>query len=126
MPYGLLANLTVAAHFGFVVFVPIGGFLALRHPRVLVAHLPAVGWAAGIVTIGWPCPLTSLERYFRERAGRTAHEEGFIGTYLTGVIYPEQYLVVVQGVVAASVVTSYALLLRRRTRPRQIMAPVRR
>jgi Protein of Unknown function (DUF2784) len=86
MPYGLLADLTVAAHFGFVAFVPLGGFLALRHPRVLLAHVPAVGWAAGIVLIGWPCPLTSLERYFREHAGRAAHEEGFIGTYLTGVV----------------------------------------
>jgi Protein of Unknown function (DUF2784) len=114
MPYGLLADLTVAAHFGFVAFVPLGGFLALRHPRVLLAHVPAVGWAAGIVLIGWPCPLTSLERYFREHAGRAAHEEGFIGTYLTGVVYPEQYLLVAQGLVAASVLTSYALLLRRR------------
>ena len=43
MPYGLLADLTVAAHFGFVVFVPLGGFLALRHPSVLLAHVPAVG-----------------------------------------------------------------------------------
>jgi hypothetical protein len=56
MPYGLLAGLTVAAHLGFVAFVPLGGFLALRHPRVLLAHVPAVGWAAGIVLIGWPCP----------------------------------------------------------------------
>jgi Protein of Unknown function (DUF2784) len=111
--YGLLADLTVAAHFGFVAFVPVGGFLALRNPRVLLAHVPAVGWAAGIVAIGWTCPLTSLERDFRERAGRTAHEDGFIATYLSGVVYPEQYLVLAQGLVAASIVTSYALLLRR-------------
>ena len=67
----------------------------------------------GIVAIGWTCPLTSLERDFRERAGRTAHEDGFIATYLSGVVYPEQYLVLAQGLVAASIVTSYALLLRR-------------
>lgn len=114
MPYGLLADLTALAHLGFVVFVPVGGFVALRFPRVLFAHLPSVAWAFGIVTIGWPCPLTNLENAFRERAGRTTHEVGFIDAYLTGIVYPERFLPVLQGLVAASVVTSYALLARQR------------
>ena len=53
--YGLLADLTVAAHFGFVAFVPVGGFMAMRNPRVLLAYVPALGWGRASSRLGWTC-----------------------------------------------------------------------
>ena len=91
MPYGFLADAVLVIHFGFVVFVALGGFMAWRYPLLLVAHVPAVGWALGIVTIGWPCPLTGVENDLRERAGSEAYEGGFVDRYLTGVLYPAEY-----------------------------------
>jgi hypothetical protein len=119
VPWGLLADLTAVAHFGFVVFVPAGGWLALRWPRVLVLHVPSALYALGIVTVGWICPLTTMENAFRARAGRDALELGFIDTYLTGVVYPARWLALAQGLVALSVVASYALLVRRHHRHRR-------
>ena len=119
VPWGLLADLTAVAHLGFVVFVPTGGWLALRRPRLLAVHVPAAAYALGIVTVGWTCPLTTLENDVRARAGRDALELGFIDTYLTGVVYPARWLVLAQGLVALAVVASYALLVRRHRRQRR-------
>jgi hypothetical protein len=110
MPYDLLADFTVLVHLGFIGFVAVGGFVASRHQAVLVAHVPAVVWALGIVTVGWTCPLTELENWFRERAGGGTYETGFVDQYLTGVLYPEPYERVAQGLLAAAVVVSYVTL----------------
>jgi Protein of Unknown function (DUF2784) len=111
--YRVLALGTAAAHLGFIVFVPAGGFLAWRHRRVLIAHVPAAAWALGIVTVGWTCPLTDIENALRVRAGAPPYEGGFVGRYLRDVVYPGQYERMVQGLVAVAVLASYAGLVRR-------------
>ena len=88
MPYTLLADLTVLIHLGFVAFVAAGGFLAWRYPTVLIAHVPAVAWALGIVAVGWPCPLTDLEQGLRLRAGTGGYSGPFMDRYVTGLLYP--------------------------------------
>ncbi len=124
MPYAHLADAVVVIHFGFVVFVAVGGFVAWRYPRVLVAHVPAVGWALGIVTIGWPCPLTGVENDLRQRAGSEAYEGGFVDRYLTGVLYPREYERLMQGLVAFVIIISYVgLALRWRRSARREASP---
>jgi Protein of Unknown function (DUF2784) len=116
--YRFLADLTVVIHLGFVGFVAVGGFFVARHPAVFYAHLPAVLWAIGIVTVGWPCPLTWLEIWLREQAGTQAYSTGFVDQYLTGVLYPERFERLAQGFVGIVVVVSYAsLALRKRRSP---------
>jgi hypothetical protein len=115
VPYALLADLVVALHLGFVAFVVVGGFVAWRYPAVLVAHVPAVAWALGIVTVGWPCPLTGWENDLRRRAGG-GYSGGFVDRYLTGVLYPERFERLAQGAVALAVVAAYAGLALRRHR----------
>lgn len=110
MPYAFLADAVVVIHLGYVVFVAVGGFISYRYPLVLRAHVPAVGWALGIVTIQWRCPLTQVENTLRERAGSQAYESGFIDRYLTGVLYPTQYERFMQALVAAGVIIAYVLL----------------
>ncbi len=119
MPYAFLADAIVVIHLGFVVFVAVGGFIAWRYPLVLVAHVPAVGWALGIVTVGWPCPLTGVENSLRERAGSQVYEGGFIDRYLTGVLYPTQYERLLQALVAAGIITAYVRLALRWRRSRR-------
>jgi hypothetical protein len=117
MLYTLLADVTVTVHLGFVAFVAVGGFLAWRHPVVLIAHVPAAGWALGIVVVGWPCPLTDVEQRLRLAAGTAGYSGAFLDRYVTGVLYPERYAHGAQAVVAAAVLASYAgLALHRRSR----------
>lgn len=79
----------VIAHFGFLVYLPSGGFMALRWRRTFWLHLPAVCWGIGVVTMDLPCPLTALEQRSRTRAGmRSLPETGFVGRYLAGVVFP--------------------------------------
>ena len=64
-----MADLIVALHFAFVLFVVLGGLLALAWPRVAWLHIPAVLWGALIEFSGWICPLTPLENYLRRATG---------------------------------------------------------
>lgn len=85
----LLADLVVGVHFFFVLFVVLGGLLAIRWPRAAWLHVPAAVWGALIEWRGWICPLTPLENRLRARAGEAGYEGGFIEHYLLPVLYPE-------------------------------------
>jgi hypothetical protein len=86
--YRILADLVVGLHLLFVVFVVIGGLLALRWRWVAWLHLPAAIWGALIEFAGWVCPLTPVEKALRARAGGAGYEGGFIEHYLIPVLYP--------------------------------------
>jgi len=116
--YVVAVWLTVAAHFAFLAYLVVGGFLALRWPRTIWLHVPIVIWGVGIVTLRYDCPLTWLENWARPRAGMPALREGFIDHYITGVLYPANYVVVVEAVVFAIVIASwiaFAVAMRRRS-----------
>jgi hypothetical protein len=103
----------VVVHLAFVLFVAAGGLLVWRWPRLVRAHLPAVAWGAAIVTVGFTCPLTRIEQYLRDRGGEQGGDAGFIDRYLEGVLYPGELTPVLQALIAAAVVVSYAGALRR-------------
>jgi Protein of Unknown function (DUF2784) len=86
--YRLLADLVVGLHFLFVLFVVLGGLLALRWPRVAYLHIPAAAWGAAIEFGGWVCPLTPLEYSLRRQAGDAAYAGGFIEHYILPLLYP--------------------------------------
>jgi Protein of Unknown function (DUF2784) len=88
MAYRALADVVVLVHIGFVLFVGLGGFLAWRWPRILPAHVAAVAWGVGIITIGWDCPLTPVENWLRRLGGESSYEGGFVDRYLENVVYP--------------------------------------
>ncbi|NIP57072.1 MAG: DUF2784 family protein [Gemmatimonadetes bacterium] len=120
MIYGLLADLLVVAHLGFVVFVVVGGLAVLRWPRVAWAHLPAAGWGALIEFTGWVCPLTPLEIRFREMAGETGYPGGFVEHYVVPLVYPGALTREIQVALGVAVVVVnvavYAVVVRRRRR----------
>jgi hypothetical protein len=84
-----LAALTVALHLAFVVFVAAGALLALRWPRIIWLHVPAVAWAVWIEWSGGICPLTPLENDLRARAGLAPYAGDFIARWVFPLLYPE-------------------------------------
>ena len=118
MGYRVLAEATMVAHFGFLVFLVIGGFLSWRWPVVIWPHLAMATWGLTSTVFLWDCPLTAVESWARRRTGEAGLSTGFIDTYLTGVIYPERYTTLIQVLVGVVVAVSWAgyYVLRRRRR----------
>ncbi|MEX2472323.1 MAG: DUF2784 domain-containing protein [Gemmatimonadota bacterium] len=88
MPYALLADLVLAGHLAFVLFVVLGGLLVVRWPRATWLHLPVAAWGVWIELSGGVCPLTPLENRLRRAAGGAGYEETFIEHYIVPLIYP--------------------------------------
>lgn len=103
MTYRLLADLVVLAHFGFILFVVLGGALVIRWPRLVWIHLPAAGWGVLVEAAGWICPLTPFENRLRILGSSRAYEDGFIAHYLVPIIYPSGLNRTIQFLLALSV-----------------------
>ena len=88
MAWRLLADAVVVFHLAFVAFAIAGGLLVLRWPRLALAHLPALAWAAFVEFSGRLCPLTPLENALRAAGGQAGYAGGFVEHYLLPVLYP--------------------------------------
>jgi hypothetical protein len=86
--YGILADLVVVVHLGFIVFVFLGALLVLRWPRLVYPHVTAAVWGALVEFKHWPCPLTPLENWLRTRSGADAYGGGFVDHYIVPIVYP--------------------------------------
>ena len=115
--YTALVAITVGAHFGYLLYLPSGGFLALRWRRTLVLHVPTVLWGACVVVLRLPCPLTRLEQWARARAGlRPLPADDFIDRYADGVLYPANRTGAAQAAAFTAAALSWLLLFARRRR----------
>ena len=118
MLYRVLADLVVVLHVGFVLFVVLGGLLALRWSRAAWIHLPAAVWGAGIEFVHGICPLTPLENHLRHLGGEAGYSGGFVEHYVLPVLYPaglDQDLQLAIGIfVVVLNVTVYAIVWRRK------------
>lgn len=85
---GIAADIVLLVHFAFIIFVVVGGIMALRWPQLVWAHLPCLAWGVIIEFTGRVCPLTPLELHFRMMAGEAGYSGDFINRYLAPVIYP--------------------------------------
>lgn len=120
--YGLLADLVVVVHLGFVVFVVAGGLLALRWPPVARIHLPCAAWGAFIELAGWVCPLTPLENWLRRAAQTPGYDRSFVEHYVIPIVYPgalTDELRVMLGLLVIAVNAAVYTLVWRRWRLRQ-------
>ncbi len=86
--YQLAAEGVLAVHFGFLLFVVLGGLLVLWRPRLAWVHVPALVWGTIISLMGWICPLTPLENHFRRLAGESGYIGTFIEQYIAPIVYP--------------------------------------
>jgi hypothetical protein len=112
--FRVLADAVVPVHYGFLLDLISGGFLAWRWPRTIGLHLLAAVWATLIVTTGMPCPLTALQDELREAGGEgPLHGGGFISRYVRGTFYPTDQRTVAQALVALVVLASWGGLIAR-------------
>ena len=88
MLYQAGADAVLVIHFGFILFVLLGGVLAWKWPWMPWLQLPAALWGAMIEFSGGICPLTPLENRLRQAAGEDGYPGSFIERYLLPVIYP--------------------------------------
>jgi hypothetical protein len=88
MPFGILADIVVLIHLGFIVFAVLGGVLIFWWRWIFWLHLPAFLWAVWIECIGGICPLTYLENWLRIVGGQGGYERDFIATYIIPILYP--------------------------------------
>ncbi|HEY0875004.1 MAG TPA: DUF2784 domain-containing protein [Vicinamibacterales bacterium] len=120
--YSVLADAVLVLHFLFVLFVVLGGLLAVRWRWIVWAHIPAALWGVAIEFGGWICPLTPLENRLRALAGEPTYHGDFIARYLMPVIYPEGLTRETQVTLGfAALILNllvYAIVLRRWRRPR--------
>ena len=82
MLYRIAADLVVALHLAFVVFVPFGALLALKWHWIPWVHLPAAAWGLLIELTGRGCPLTDLENALRASAGESGYAVGSLSSIL--------------------------------------------
>ena len=106
--YVALAWLAAAAHFAYLIYLPSGGFLALRWRRSIWLHIAAVAWGIGAAVLNFWCPLTAFERWARAKAGMAALDPGgFIDHYLTGHLWSSGDTGYAQAVVFTVVAVSW-------------------
>ncbi len=109
MVYRLAADAMMTAHFMYIVFVVVGGFVALRLRWMPWLHVPAVAWAVYVQFAGRFCPLTVWEQRLRGLAGEAGYQGGFIDHYLMPVIYPADMTVGTHLVLGAAVIVINAV-----------------
>ena len=88
MNYRLAANLVALVHFLFVAAAALGGFALLLDSRWIYLHLPILIWSVFVNLSGRSCPLTPLEKRWRQAAGEPAYPGGFVRYYLGGLLPP--------------------------------------
>ena len=113
MVFKVLADVVMVVHLAFIVFVAVGGLLALRWPRLFWLHVPAVAWAMGIVGVGYECPLTGLEKWLQRLSGGDSYKGGFVDRYVEDVIYPGELTPLLRTLTAVLIVAGYVALSRR-------------
>lgn len=117
MLYKLLADAILLFHLLFILFALLGGLFILWRKWVVYVHLPMAAWATLVGFTGWICPLTPLEKSFRETSGDLGYSGGFIEHYIIPVIYPaalEMDMHLVLGYIALAInLVIYALVIYR-------------
>jgi hypothetical protein len=121
--YPIVVAVAVVAHFAFLCYLIVGGFVALRWRRTIWLHVPAVLWGIAIITARLDCPLTWLERWSRAKAEMAPlPPDGFIAHYIAGVLYPASWAGLLPIAVFALVAVSWVLYVRARPRNRPVSA----
>lgn len=117
--FRVIAYAAATAHFAFLAFGVLGGFLAWRWPRLIWLQVAGAAWLVLVVVASLMCPLTWIEDRARERAGMAPKPGGFLANYVEGVFYPAGQQTAAMAAAAVVVLLSWVgFVLRRRRRMR--------
>lgn len=113
--YGLLADLTVAAHFLWVLFLIFGAAWGRKNRTVGIIHLCGLALAFFTESCNWICPVTDLEGWLRSRHGIPGGYTGsFLSHYLERLLYVDLPRSLIVGLTIALCAVN-VVLYRRRT-----------
>ena len=116
---GVLADLVVMLHLGWILFLLLGAAAGRRWAWVKRIHLAGLGFAVVFTAGGWICPLTYLEVWLRRSATGAAdgYPGSFVGHYAERLVYLDVPRGMVSGAVLGVVALSWwAYTAGRRTR----------
>lgn len=95
--YLLLANAVLISHIGIVVFIVVGQLLIvagaiarwqwIRNIWFRAIHLALMVYVAMQTWFGLVCPLTTVEQWFRIKAGQGSYDGDFIGYWLGHLLF---------------------------------------
>jgi hypothetical protein len=122
MLYLAAADLVFVVHVVFILFVILGGIVAMAFPRVAYLHVPALIWGSLVELRGWVCPLTPLEDELRRMGGAFGYADPFIEHYILPLVYPSGLTREIQcglglGVIVINLVVYWITWNRWRVRP---------
>ncbi len=100
--YRITADLVLAVHTSFVIFVILGltliliggarGWPWVKNPWFRLGHLVAIVVVVVQAWLGAICPLTTLEMALRSRAGDAVYSGSFIAHWMEALLYYEASL----------------------------------
>jgi hypothetical protein len=121
--FRVIVYAAVAAHFAFLAFGVLGGFLAWRWPKLIRWQVAGATWLVLVVAAHLICPLTWIEDRAREHAGMAPQPGGFLANHVAGVFFPHGHQSDAMVVASVVVLISWAGYVRinrrniRRPRP---------
>jgi Protein of Unknown function (DUF2784) len=107
MLYGILANIIVLVHLGWILFLITGACWGRKQIAVMIVHVAGLLFAVVMQIFGWLCPLTHLEVWLRGKQGGIASYPGsFIAHYAEKFVYMEVTPVIIFILTLALVITN--------------------
>jgi hypothetical protein len=100
--YKIAADVVVAIHFTWILFLIGGAFIGRRVRWVKWTHLAALGYSVLLQAFSWICPLTYLELWLWNRTPAGSYSGSFIVHYMEKLVYlevPRGLLFVLTGLV---------------------------
>lgn len=114
--YIIAADVVVAVHFGWILFIIGGAWIGRRVRWVMWIHLAALGYSVLLQAFAWICPLTYLELWLWNRTPAGSYSGSFIAHYLEKLIYmeiPRGLLMILTGIVIGTSVVVYGKATRK-------------
>jgi hypothetical protein len=110
------AVVVACLHMAFLVYMVIGGPLALYRFPLIWPSIAVTVYSFYVTLTDFTCPVTTLEKWLLEKAGRTPYQGSFTAHYLRGTLYPAQYETAVWISAMGIAIASYGLAIARRRR----------
>jgi len=86
----LLVDITITVHLLWILFLVFGFVFALKGSRIAYVHLGGLAFALVLNAMGWYCPLTYVENYFRALHDVHAiYSTSFMMKYVEKFVYPD-------------------------------------
>jgi hypothetical protein len=84
----VLRDLVLAIHLLWIISVIFGAFWTRGRTLLSAFHILSLLWGIVVELSPWPCPLTTVEEFFEQKAGAQAYHGAFLSHLLDHLVYP--------------------------------------